>query len=162
MGGGGNARSFCGQACVLNDDNCPNGYVCRQKESVDDDIDTQCVPYTSGGDVPEDNEPIEPWGEISCFAHRDFLDHKQCGRREGGGNNNWAQCANGAICSGWGIASTLGNDPDFERTYTCSIFCAGDTDCPGDNSFCEDIDDDDIGCDDPPCAHGSRCAPNQD
>ena len=53
------------------------------------------------------------------------------------------------------ITSTLGDDPDFEDNYTCSIFCAEDSDCPGDDSFCEDIPTDDQG------PRGSRCAPNQ-
>ncbi|MBL92618.1 MAG: hypothetical protein CMH56_12505 [Myxococcales bacterium] len=165
-GGWWGGEQFCAKACSLTNDDCPNGYACRQKESVDDLIGAQCVPYTNGGDVPDDDEEVEPYGEISCAAHTEFLENKQCGRREGGGGGpggggNWVQCAEGAICSGWGIASTLGEDEDFEDNYTCSIFCAEDSDCPGDDSFCEEIPDDDIGCDEPPCAHGSRCAPNQ-
>ncbi len=157
-GGWWGGTNFCARSCQ-NDASCPNGYRCIQKESVDDAIGKQCVPYTSGGDAPEGNEAVEPYGEISCAAHNDYLEHKQCGRLEGGGGggggNNWVQCADGAICSGWGITSTLGDDPDFEDNYTCSIFCAEDSDCPGEDSFCEDIPTDDQG------PRGSRCAPNQ-
>ena len=150
-------RIFCAQDCSDPSSSCPNGYRCIQKESVDDQIGKQCVPYTNGGDVPDDNEPFEPYGEISCAAHNDYLENKQCGRRVGGGGGpggggNWESCADGAICSGWGITSTLGDDPDFEDSYTCSLFCTEDSDCPGENSFCEDIPEDD---------RASRCAPEQ-
>ena len=150
--------NFCAQACDLLNDDCPNGYACRQKESVDGAIAAQCVPYTAGGEYEEESNEIEPYGEISCQAHRDYLEHKGCGRRSGGGGGpgGWVGCADGAICSGWGITSTLGDNPNLQDSYTCSIFCTEDDDCPGEDSFCEEITEE---SDEP---RAPRCAPVQD
>ena len=98
------------------------------KESVDGAIAAQCVPYTAGGEYEEESNEIEPYGEISCQAHRDYLEHKGCGRRSGGGGGpgGWVGCADGAICSGWGITSTLGDTPTC-KTATRAPFSAPKT-----------------------------------
>ena len=66
-GGWWGGQNFCAQDCSDPSSSCPNGYRCIQKESVDDQIGKQCVPYTNGGDVPDDNEPFEPYGEVAVL-----------------------------------------------------------------------------------------------